>query len=54
MVDYDSMGPRLQLFGARFLNFPPVGGHMTSKFAKCWYHQNPLGFISAQPEARSL
>ena len=21
---------------------------------KCWYHQNPLGFISALPEARSL
>jgi len=32
---------------------PPVGGHMTSKFAKWWYHQNPLGFISALPAARS-
>jgi len=24
MVDYDIMGPSLQLFGARFLNFSPV------------------------------
>ena len=24
MVDYDSMGPSLQLFGARFLNFSPI------------------------------
>ena len=31
-----------------------VGGHVTSKFAKCWYHQNPLGFISMLLEARSL
>jgi len=33
---------------------PPVGCHVTSKFAKCWYHQNPLRFISALAEARSL
>ena len=33
---------------------PLFGGHVTSKFAKCWHHQNPLGFISALPEARSL
>jgi len=32
----------------------PVGGHVTSKFAKCWYDQNPLHFISTLPEARSL
>ena len=54
MVDYDSIGPSLQLFGARFLNFSPVGGHMTPKFVKRWHHQNPLGFISAQLAARSL
>jgi len=29
---------------------PPV----SSKFAKCWYHQNPLCFISALADARSL
>jgi len=46
MVDYDGMGPRLYPIGARFLNF----SHMTSNFAKCWYHQNPLGFISSMPE----
>jgi len=46
MVDYDSMGPRLHFIGARFLNF----SHMTSNFAKCWYHQNPLDFISSMPE----
>jgi len=33
---------------------PPVAGHVTSKFAKCWYHQNRLRFISALAEARSL
>jgi len=33
---------------------PPLGGHVILKFAKCWYHQNPLGFISALAEARSL
>ena len=54
MGDYDSMGPSLQLFGARFLNFPPVSGHVTSNFAKCWYHQNPLHFISTLAGARSL
>jgi len=32
----------------------PVGGHMTSKFAKWWYHQNQLRFISTLPAARSL
>jgi len=26
---------------------PPVGGHMTSEFAKCWHHQNSRPFISA-------
>ena len=45
MGNYDSMGPSLQLFGSRFLKFSPLGGHVTSKFAKCWYHQNPLRFI---------
>ena len=55
MVDYDTMGPSLQLFEARFLISPlPVGGHVTSKFVKCWYHQNPLGFIFTLPAARSL
>jgi len=54
MVDCDSMGPSLQLYGARFLNFSPVGGHVTLKFVKCWYHQNPLGFISVLPVARNL
>jgi len=53
--DYDSTGPSVQLVGARFLNSPtPVGGHVTSKFAKCWYHQNPLRVISGLAEARSL
>jgi len=33
---------------------PAVGGHVTSRFLKCWYHQNTLGFISTLPEARSL
>jgi len=33
---------------------PPVGGHVTSKFAKYWYHQNSLRFISALGDARSL
>ena len=33
---------------------PPVGGHVTSEFAKCWYHQNSLPFISTLAEARSL
>ena len=33
---------------------PPVGGHVTSKFVKCWYHQNPLDFISELPAAISL
>jgi len=31
----------------------PFGGHVTSKIAKCWHRQNPQGFISALPEARS-
>jgi len=35
MGNYDSMGPSLQLFGSRFLKFSPLGGHVTSKFAKC-------------------
>ena len=30
MGDYDSMGPSLQLFRARFLNFSPFGGHVKS------------------------
>jgi len=57
MVVHDNMGPGIQLFGARFLNFTKVGDHVTSKFAKCWPRdpdENPLGFISALPEARSL
>jgi len=54
IVDYDSMGPNLHLFSAKFLNFSPVGGHMTSKLAKCWYPQNLPCFVSALPEARSL
>jgi len=54
MVDYDSMGPSLQQFGARFLNFSPVCSHVTLKFAKRWHHQNSLRFISALAEARSL
>ena len=54
MGDYDSMGPSVQLFGARFLNSPPVGRHVISKFATCWCHQNPLHFISVLAEARSL
>jgi len=37
-----------------FLISPPVGDHVTLQFVKCWYHQNPLGFISALPAARSL
>ena len=54
-VDYDSMEPGLWLFRARLLKFSPIGGQVTSKFAKCGYHQNPLRFISAlQPAARSL
>jgi len=32
MVDYDSMGPSLQLFRAWFLNFSSSWRHMTSKF----------------------
>jgi len=52
------MARRSQLMGdyeARFLSFsPPVGGHVTPKFAKCCYHQNPLRLISALVEARSL
>jgi len=36
MGDCNSMGPSLlQVFGTRFLNFSPVGGQVTSKFAKC-------------------
>jgi len=54
MVDYDSMGPSLQLFRAWFLNFSSSWRHVTSKFAKCWYHQNPLHFISALAKARSV
>ena len=49
---YASMRPSLQFFAARFLNFSPVGGHVTSKFSKCWYHQNTLRFISAMAEAK--
>jgi len=37
-----------------FLISPPVGGCVTSKFVKCWYHQSLLRFISVLPEARSL
>jgi len=33
---------------------PPIGGHVTSKFAKFWYHENSLHFISMLAEARSL
>jgi len=33
---------------------PPVAGHVTSEFAKCWHHQNSLPFISTLAEARSL
>jgi len=32
----------------------PVGSHVTSRFAKCWNHENPRHFISAHTEARSL
>ena len=31
---------------------PPVGGHVTSNFAKCCYHQNSLRFISALAESK--
>jgi len=54
MGDCDSMGPSLQLFRANFWISPPVGSHVTSKFTKCWYHQNSLRFISALAKARSL
>jgi len=54
MVDYDIMGPSLQLFRVRFLNFSLAGGHLASRFVKCWYHQNALGFISALPASTSL
>jgi len=37
-----------------FWILPPVGSHVTSKFAKCLYHQNPLRFISVLAKARSL
>ena len=37
-----------------FLISPTVGCHMTSKFAKCCYHQNPLCFMSTLAEATSL
>jgi len=37
-----------------FLISPPVGGHESSKFAKCWYNQNPLRFVSLLAKARSL
>jgi len=37
-----------------FLISSPVGGHVTSKFAKCWYHQKSLCFISALTDARNL
>jgi len=37
-----------------FWIFLGVGGCVSSKFAKCWDHQNPLHFISALAEARSL
>jgi len=29
----------------------PVGGHVISKFAKCWYHHNPVALISMLLEA---
>jgi len=37
-----------------FWMYPLLGSHATSKFVKCCHHQNPLGFISALPAARSL
>jgi len=43
MVDCDSMG--LTAFRSQISEFfSPVGGHVTSKFAKCCYHQNTLPF----------
>jgi len=54
MVDYDSMSLVYSYSKPNFWISPPVGGHMTSKFVKCWYHRNPLGFVSALAAARSL
>jgi len=60
MIDYGSIGPSLQLVDLVYRFTEPdfwisvaVGGHVTSNFAKCWYHQNTLGLISTLPEARS-
>jgi len=54
MVDYDSMGLVHSYSKPNVRISPPVGGYMTSKFVKCWYHRNPLGFVSALAAARSL
>jgi len=43
IVDYDSMRPTLYNFlEPDFWISPSVGGHVTSKFAICWYHQNSV------------
>jgi len=52
MVDYDSTGPSLQLFIARFLNFFSVSYHMTSNFTECRYNRTFKGHISVLLEAR--
>ena len=54
MGDYDSMGLVYSFSEPDFWISPPLGSHVTSKFAKCWYHQNSLHFISALAKARSL
>ena len=55
MVDRGSTGPDLQLVGAGFLNFS--SRWQSRDFEVCEMlisPENPLGLISALPEARSL
>ena len=54
MGDYDSMGPSLQLFGARFLNFSASWQSHDFKVGEMLISPNPLRFISALTEATSL
>ena len=54
VVDYDSMGSSLQLFGARFLNFSPSWRSRYFEVREMLISPESTRFISALPAARSL
>ena len=41
------------IYSEQISDSPPVGGHVTPEFVKCWYHQNSLPFISTLAEVEA-